>query len=213
MSTTVVLARHGRTPWHADNRYAGSSDVPIDEVGRLQAAGLAAWARGFLPDALFCSPLLRARQTAAPVAEATGLTARVDDRIREVAFGVAEGRTLDELDSGVVARFRDDPVAHAFPDGEDPREAAARAAAWVREAALAHEGGRVLAIAHNTLLRLLVCHVMGAPLRDYRRVLPKLDSTCLVRLRVDRSAIALEAYNVPPAAAVEAGARERETRT
>ncbi|MFC3997453.1 histidine phosphatase family protein [Nocardiopsis sediminis] len=213
MSTTVVLARHGRTPWHADNRYAGSSDVPIDDVGRGQAAVLAQWAAGFAPDALYCSPLLRARQTAAPVAEATGLTARTDDRIREVAFGVAEGRTLDELDPQVVARFRADPVAHAFPDGEDPRAAAARAAAWVQETALAHDGGRVLAIAHNTLLRLLVCHVMGAPLRGYRRVLPKLDSTGLVRLRAGEAGLALEAYNVPPAAAVAAGAAERKTLT
>lgn len=218
MSTTIVLARHGRTAWHADNRYAGVSDIDIDETGQAQATVLAGWARHYAPHALYCSPLRRARQTAAPVGEALGLAPTEDERIREVSFGVAEGRTLAQLPPEIVARFAADPVSDYFPEGEDPRAAAERARAWVLDAAAAHPGGRVLAIAHNTLMRLLVCRVMLSPLGEYRRLLPKVASTGLTTLRVDDGRIALESYNTTPGAApgrpggVGAAAPGRETR-
>ena len=65
MRTTIVLARHGRTEWHHGNRYTGSTDLPIDEVGVQQARLLKEWAAGYAPDALWSSPMLRARQTIA----------------------------------------------------------------------------------------------------------------------------------------------------
>ncbi|PSK99315.1 putative phosphoglycerate mutase [Murinocardiopsis flavida] len=217
MSTTIVLARHGRTAWHADNRYAGVSDIDIDGVGRAQALVLAEWARGYAPDALYCSPLRRSRQTAAPVGAALGLEPAADERIREVAFGIAEGRTLAQLAPAVAARFEADPVTGYFPQGEDPAAAAERAREWVVDTAAAHPGGRVLAIAHNTLMRLLVCRVMLSPLGEYRRLLPKVASTGLTTLRVTDGRIALESYNATPgpdpaAGGVGGAAAERETR-
>jgi probable phosphoglycerate mutase len=51
MRTTIVLARHGRTAWHHGNRYTGSSDLPIDEVGQQQALPASQHARPRLPAA------------------------------------------------------------------------------------------------------------------------------------------------------------------
>lgn len=193
----MVIARHGRTAWHDRNRYAGRSDVPLDDTGVEQARALAEWAKGFAPDLLFRSPMLRARQTTAPVAEALGLPVRTDERLRELDFGNAEGLSLTDLDPEVARSFREDPVAHHFPGGEDPRAGARRAASWVREVAEEHEGARVLVVAHNTLIRLLVCHVTGIPLSDYRRRLPGVDPSSVTRLRVEGGEVGLEAYNVP----------------
>ncbi|SKA33111.1 probable phosphoglycerate mutase [Marinactinospora thermotolerans DSM 45154] len=198
MSTTVAIARHGRTPWHADHRYVGSSDIPIDEVGRRQARELAGWAREFAPSALFCSPLRRTRQTMEPVVAAVGVEATVDPRLREVDFGIGEGRTLDEVDEEVARRFRADPVTDHFPGGEDPREAAERAVEWVVEVGRGHEGRRVLAVAHGTLIRLVLCSAMGIPLKEYRRAMPAVRSVGLTLLRVDGERIAMEGFNVPP---------------
>lgn len=64
--THVILVRHGETVWHDGNRYAGRTDVALTPRGRLQAAELAAWAAGQSIDAVFSSPLSRARLTAAP---------------------------------------------------------------------------------------------------------------------------------------------------
>ncbi|MEV4758459.1 histidine phosphatase family protein [Micromonospora sp. NPDC049559] len=202
--TTVVLARHGRTPWHHPNRYAGRSDVPLDEVGVRQAEALARWAARAELTALVCSPLRRAVATAAPTAAATGLVPLVEPRVRELDFGVAEGRTLAELreaDPALVARFEADPATYHFPGGEPPAEAVARALDALTALAADHPGGRVLVVAHNTLIRLVTCAVLGVPLAEYRRRLPALDPAATTTLRLPATAgaepVALLAYNVP----------------
>jgi broad specificity phosphatase PhoE len=68
--TELVLVRHGETVWHAENRYAGRSDVPLTPRGQEQAGALARWATGAGLDAVLTSPLCRARETAGPACAA-----------------------------------------------------------------------------------------------------------------------------------------------
>ncbi|MFG1907593.1 histidine phosphatase family protein [Kribbella sp. NPDC048928] len=198
MRTTIVLARHGRTEWHHGNRYTGSTDLPIDDVGVRQAQQVKDWALGYAPDALWCSPMLRARQTIAPIAEALGLEPTLDARLREVDFGTAEGKMLGELPPAVAKAFELDPVRDHFPDGENPVDAADRVREVFDEIGRRHPGQKVLAVAHNTLIRLLVCRVLGLRLNDYRRLLPALGPAALVRFRWQDGTVGLEAFNVPP---------------
>ncbi|MEE6263094.1 histidine phosphatase family protein [Plantactinospora sonchi] len=202
--TTLVLARHGRTAWHHPNRYTGRSDVPLDPVGVEQARDLARWAARQEFTGLACSPLRRARDTVGPTAAATGLVPTVEPRLRELDFGVAEGRTLAELraaDPELVARFEADPAAGHFPDGEPPPAAVARALDALAGLAAADPGGRLLVVAHSTLIRLVTCAVLGVPLAEYRRRLPVLDPVATTTLRfpvpADAEPVALLAYNVP----------------
>ncbi|MEU4606663.1 histidine phosphatase family protein [Kribbella sp. NPDC023972] len=197
MRTTIVLARHGRTAWHHGNRYTGSTDLPIDEVGVQQALQLREWAVDYAPDALWASPMLRARQTITPTAEALGLTPTLDTRLREVDFGSAEGKMLSELPPSVAKAFQLDPVRDHFPGGEDPVQAADRVREVFDEIGRRHEGQKVLVVAHNTLIRLLVCRVLGLRLNEYRRLLPALGPAALVRFRWQDGTVGLEAYNVP----------------
>lgn len=210
--TIVVLARHGRTPWHSPNRYAGRSDVPLDDHGRVQAETLAQWAKSQGFTGLACSTLQRARDTIAPTVAVTGLPLTVDHRLRELDFGVAEGRTLAELraeDPAMVERFVADPAANHFPQGEAPADAVNRALAALadltRPSAPHHPAGepagreKLLVVAHNTLIRLVTCAVLGVPLAEYRRRLPELDPAATVTLRMG-TPVALLAYNVPVAA-------------
>lgn len=206
MSTTVVLVRHGRTAWHEPVRYAGSSDIPLDDVGVVQAERLARWAAGAGITTLACSDLLRARQTAARVAAATGLSPAVDPRLRELDFGEAEGLTRAE----VRARFPDhapaydaDPAAHPWPGGELPEAGAERATAAVHDLAAASPGGVVLAVAHSTIVRLVVCRVLGVPLSRYRRALPRLEPTAVTTLLVrDDGSAGLLSFNAAPGTAI-----------
>ncbi|RZT12653.1 putative phosphoglycerate mutase [Kribbella sp. VKM Ac-2569] len=198
MRTTIVLARHGRTEWHQGNRYTGSTDLPIDEVGVRQAQQLKDWAADYEPDALWASPMLRARQTITPTAEMLGLTPTLDARLREVDFGSAEGKMLSELPPAVGKAFELDPVRDHLPGGEDPAAAADRVREVFDEIGQRHQGQKVLVVAHNTLIRLLVCRVLGLRLNDYRRLLPALGPAALVRLRRQDGTVGLEAYNVPP---------------
>ncbi|TDE15089.1 histidine phosphatase family protein [Jiangella asiatica] len=199
--TLVTLARHGRTPWHEGNRYTGSSDIGIDDVGRRQAEALAGWAARARPDALYASDLLRSRETAGTVAAATGLSVGVDARLRELDFGSAEGMMLSELravDPGAVERFLRDPVEHHLPGGEHPAAAADRAERALREIAARHAGQHVLVVGHNTMIRLVLCRLVGVPLRAYRTALrgPEPTATTALTFAADGT-VTLEHFNRP----------------
>ncbi|MFD5845619.1 histidine phosphatase family protein [Streptomyces chartreusis] len=198
---TLLLARHGQTVWHAENRYAGVSDVSLTDTGRAQADALGRWAAAHPVDAIWTSPLSRAVSTADPACRALGLTPRREPGLRECDFGVLEGRTLAEFaaqDPDAAQAFRTDPVANPFPRAEDPSAAAERGAAALRRIAAAHPGERVLVVAHNTLLRLVLCTLLSIPAGEYRRVFPRLRNAAISELLVksDGSA-ALLSLNVP----------------
>ncbi|MGA4800134.1 histidine phosphatase family protein [Streptomyces lavendulocolor] len=185
--TDFVLVRHGETTWHAENRYAGRTDVPLTERGLRQAAALGSWAAGQRLDAVLCSPLSRARLTAGPAATALGLTARVDERLYEVDFGRGDGLTRREMAEEFpdeLAAFLADPVAHHLPGGEDPVAAAERAVGCLEEVARELPDGRVLVVAHSTLVRLALCELLGIPLARYRQVFPALENGALTELRL-----------------------------
>lgn len=195
--TYLHLVRHGETTWHADNRYAGRTDVPLTEHGRRQAKGLASWAMHADLDAVWTSPLSRARDTA----NAVGLRSTVDERLVELDFGAAEGLTAAEMNERFPeARqaFQDDPVGNHLPDGEDPRLAARRAAVCVADIRRAHPAGRVLVVGHSTLHRLLLCRLLDLPLSRYRAVFPSMRNCAVTTIRCgEKEPAALIEYNLP----------------
>jgi probable phosphoglycerate mutase len=199
-ATTLFLTRHGETVWHEENRYAGVSDIDLTPLGLDQAEALGGWAAGARLDAIVTSPLSRARRTAEPAVRATGLVPVVEPDLLEVDFGIAEGRTLGELRAShpqEVAAFLEDPAAHPLPSGEDPVAAAARGAAALLRLADGRLGHRVLAVAHNTLFRLVLCRLLGLPESEYRRIFPGLRNCAITELRVTSGQVSLMAYNVP----------------
>jgi probable phosphoglycerate mutase len=199
-STTLLLARHGQTVRHAENRYAGVSDISLTDEGRAQAEALGRWIVAHPVDAIWTSTMTRAVATAEPACRALGLAAQREPALRECDFGVLEGRTLAEFEAENPARakaYRADPVSYPFPEAEDPRAAAARGTRALRRIAAAHRGERVLVVAHNTLLRLVLCSMLSVPLGEYRRVLPSLPNAAITELRLEDGSAALLSLNVP----------------
>lgn len=199
--TELILVRHGETVWHHENRYAGSSDVELSDRGRRQAAALARWAATARLEGLWCSELQRARETALPCSEASGLELSVEPRLNEIGFGQGEGLTEQEMHQRFpweADAFQADPVAHPLPGGENPRDVAARAVACLDDIAGGLPGGRVLVITHNSLIRLVLCHVLGIPLGEYRRRFPTVRNCHLCRVRMTAGEHgALLAFNAP----------------
>lgn len=202
--THLFLVRHGQTVWHAENRYAGhASDIDLTDVGKLQARQLARWSATRRFDAVVSSPVRRAVETARHSADALHLPLIIEDDLREVDFGIAEGRTVAELrqlDSELVARFFEDPVANCFPGAEPPDQAGRRAAAALRSISTALPGGHVLVVGHNTLLRLGMCVLLQLPVSGYRTHFPRLDNAAVTELSVPadaEEAASLLCLNVP----------------
>ncbi|MFH8618750.1 histidine phosphatase family protein [Streptomyces sp. NPDC017979] len=212
MAARLLLVRHGETEWHAENRYAGVSDVALTAKGVAQGEALGAWALRSGVDAVACSPLSRARLTARPAAAAIGVAPEVVEDLREVDFGWGEGRTVAEMaaeDPEAVRRFREDAQTGAFPGSEPLPRAAARSTRALRELADRHPGRTVLVVAHNTLLRIALCELLGLPLGRYRRVFPRLDNGAVTEVVLGAGDAALRSLNVPtttaPTPAAEPG--------
>jgi len=200
--TDLVMVRHGETEWSATGRYAGATDVALNQAGRDQAQRLAGWVNDARLAAVWCSPLLRARETAEIAIGDTGLPLRIDPRLAELDFGEAEGLTsaqMRELFPDARAAFESDPAAHPLPGGERPGAALARALGCLDEISTDNPAGRVMVVVHTTLIRLLVCHLLGIALGDYRRRLPIIDHGALTELRLDGGQAALLRLNAPPA--------------
>ena len=124
-------------------------------------------ARG--PATSYCSPLLRARQTADCIVPQALLPIQIDDDLREIDFGLWEGKTFDEIaveDPAAVGRWAQFCEDFTFPEGDSVGGFLAR----IRRAAdrLAHDGAdTVLAITHGGVIRAMICHFLGLNPRQY----------------------------------------------
>ncbi|WP_104191661.1 histidine phosphatase family protein [Cryobacterium sp. Y82] len=196
--STVILARHGETLWHAENRYAGSTDVGLTYQGRAQSFALGRWAAGQPLSAVYSSDLSRAVITATPSADALGLTVRIDPRIREVDFGQGEGLTSAEMREAfpeAAKNFQRRPGHCPLPGGESGVAAVDRAWPALEQIADGHDGP-VLVVMHSTLMRLVLCRVLDMNLDRYRSAFPSVLNVALTTITLG-AAPALHGYNVP----------------
>jgi probable phosphoglycerate mutase len=200
MSVHVYFVRHGESEWHAENRYAGGTDIALTEHGYAQAAELAEWAEQASLTAIWASPLARSRETARDASARTGLPVTIDPRLTELDFGIAEGLTRDEMARRFpehLSAFQSDPVGHHFPKGENPGHAADRYVEVLRDLSAEHSSGRFLIIAHSTAIRLTLCRMLGLPLRSYRRIFPSLRNCALNELILHDDVPSLLTLNHP----------------
>lgn len=201
MSTLVHLARHGETVWHAENRYAGVSDVDLTPRGREQAAALGAWAASAGLTAVWSSALGRAVETARIAADAADVPHRIDPGLRESDFGRGEGLTRDGMADAfpdALAAFVAAPASSPLPGGEPGADAAQRFLDALHRAVSA-QPPPVLVVAHTTVLRLALCRLLGIPLDDYRSAFPSVGNATVTTLRLGErdGRAALLRFNTP----------------
>jgi broad specificity phosphatase PhoE len=172
---TLVLTRHGLTPRSDPEQHLGQHlDLGLSDEGREQVAALAGRIARERFDRIVSSPLLRARETAEAIAR--GRSVESDPRLMEMDYGRWEGLTyaeIDEVDAAYRRSWEADPASLACPGGESGDDVAARAATFLadllRWASGAGPDPVVLAVAHSTFNRILLCAAMEVPVREYRR--------------------------------------------
>ncbi|HXU69438.1 MAG TPA: histidine phosphatase family protein [Polyangia bacterium] len=182
---SLYLVRHGQTDSSLHNRFAGRIDPPLNATGLAMADALGAryGTEGFVE--IVSSPLLRARQTAAPTARIAGLPVVTDDGLVEIAYGEWDGRPEAEVERDDAARFHAwsaHPGRVAPPGGESGAEIAARAMAAVERIRARHaDGGKVLVVSHKATLRVLVCALLGIDVDGFRaRIAQKVCAVSIV---------------------------------
>jgi broad specificity phosphatase PhoE len=153
----ILLARHGETDDNvAPQRFMGSRDTPLNGRGREQARGLAAAVAGAGLRAIWCSQLLRARETAEIVGAGVGVAPRVDARLAESHRGLWEGRLTTDIareDPDGWAAWRRAGADFRFPGGESLAEHQARVLAALE--AVREGDVPALVVAHGGTLRVI----------------------------------------------------------
>ena len=165
---TVTLVRHGQTERSMRKAYSGRLDIPLTDEGREQARRAAASLAGAGIDAIVSSPLVRARDTAQAIADATGAPLTVDERLTEIDYAVFEG--LDR--AAAQARFgqafedwRNDPFGAALPGMETLPAALERARAATADALEAAE--HPVIVGHQGILRIVLVALGELAPEDY----------------------------------------------
>jgi len=163
----LVLVRHGRTAWNLAKRAQGHADVPLDEVGHAQAQAMAPWVAGLGLSRLWTSDLARASQTAAYLAQACGLVAEPDARLREYSTGARSGLTRAEFAERFPREYaawlaEDESVL--VPGAESTADVLARMVPALRFYLASLGPGEVGAVVtHGACLRAALLELVGLP--------------------------------------------------
>lgn len=168
----MLLVRHGQTPTTGKLLPGRAPGLHLADVGNDQARR-AAERIAVLPkvDAVYASPLERARETAAPISAALGLKTQIDKGLLECDFGDWTGAELTALNRlpewDAVQRT---PSQFRFPAGESFPEMQARMVDAVGRIRDAHVGGVVVAFSHADPIKAAVAHALGTPLDLFQRI-------------------------------------------
>jgi probable phosphoglycerate mutase len=171
MPPLVYLARHGQTAYNAEGRFQGQQEIPLDDTGRAQAAELAERAAAYGFAALWCSPLLRARETADAVAARIGLAPVEDARLMETDSGNWTDRSFADVIAEApeeFAAFANADASFAFPGGESFAQQEVRVAAALDDV----EAGELpaLVVCHGMVIRAALAVRAGELLAHIKRV-------------------------------------------
>lgn len=172
-TTRLVLIRHGQTAANSSRVLCGSMDVPLDAIGERQAQLVAhRISTEIHAQALVCSPMLRARLTATPIANSTGLPIEEVPDLREVSFGDLEGHSVEHLESHHphIAEQMLDPynTSLRWPNGDHMREFYDRTQRSFADIAVAHAGKTVIVVAHGAVIGGYLRFASGAPINAWR---------------------------------------------
>ncbi len=164
-TTRILLVRHGQSEGNAEGRFGGHTPTPLSARGRRQAEAAAhALAREKIT-AIYSSDLLRAVETAKPLAHLTGLEIERTTAFRERSVGVMEGLTFEEAAAlhpeQYAALIRRD-FEHILLGGESYRQMLERAMDKLDRVIAKHRGGRISIFSHTGTICILTLHLMGA---------------------------------------------------
>jgi probable phosphomutase (TIGR03848 family) len=177
--TTILLVRHGQTPTTGTSLPGRAKGLHLADAGITQAEAVGQRLAA-LPklDALYSSPLERARETAAPTAKARGMKVTIEKGLLECDFGDWTGSALKDLyklpEWSTVQRY---PSGFRFPNGESFTEMQTRIVDSLATLTERHRGGVIACFSHADPIKAAVAHALGTHLDLFQRIV---ISTCSV---------------------------------
>ena len=175
----VVLWRHGQTDWNVENRFQGHSDIPLNKVGHYQASEAAKVLAALRPDRIISSDLIRAQETAAPLAGLTDIKVEINPNLRETDGGLWEGKLASENRASHGELF-----ANWYEGGDEPagvtgerRSEVAKRAVSVIEKETANFTGTIVFVTHGGTVRSVLGSILKLPISQWG-VIGGLSNAC-----------------------------------
>ncbi|MGO4227479.1 MSMEG_4193 family putative phosphomutase [Arthrobacter sp. YAF34] len=169
--TLLLLVRHGETPTTGTVLPGRAAGLHLSDRGRAQAERVAERLTGLSVSAIYSSPLERARETAEPTAERTGLDVIHDDGLLECDFGDWTGAAIADL--AALPQWhtvQHSPSEFRFPNGESFTEMQARIVGALEVLCTARGGGVLVCFSHADPIKAAVAHALGTPLDLFQRI-------------------------------------------
>jgi len=175
----LILVRHGQTEWNRLGRYQGQSDIELNETGLKQTQQAAERLATEKINAIYCSDLMRARQTAEIIASKHNMAGAIHESplLREMNFGDYEGLTFDQMDPKFQLIFSADPSWRSSgpnvraPNGESIADLAARVKQFIQQILEHHrQEETILIAAHGGPLQVMICHFLDIGLEHWWQI-------------------------------------------
>jgi probable phosphoglycerate mutase len=162
--TTLVFVRHGESEGNRDRKFGGHGPTPLTDQGLRQADATAAILGPAGATAVVSSDLVRARQTATPIAKVLGLDLGFDEGLRERGLGVLDGMGFEQAKRehpNLWAKLVSRDTSWCPPEGETVDSVFERVSTTIDRIVDGHRGGRVVVVSHGLALFHAFAHVCG----------------------------------------------------
>lgn len=161
--TEIILARHGETSWNVREIFRGRIDIELNATGIRQATLLAEHLSSTRIEAIYSSPLKRALQTAAAVADYHQLDVETAAELIDIDYGRWQGLPQEEIKEkyrGLYDQWNSHPELAAIPDGESLNAVRERAITVIHRIVAEYQG-TVLLVSHRVINKVLICALLG----------------------------------------------------
>ena len=195
MSTVLYIVRHAESAGNSGGMLCGHVNVDISAEGEKQLEYLAKRFKDIHFDAIYTSPLLRARKTAAAVNKYHGLEIVPDEGIIELCCGVLDGMLWTKIKSDYPEQYRiwrEEAYNFDPPEGESFRHLYDRIWDSAMRLGRAHDGQTVVLSTHGGAMRCLLCRLEGKPVEELGSI-GIIENTGFIRVIYDNGKLSLDA--------------------
>lgn len=195
--TELYFVRHGQTPANVNHQFAGSTDIPLDDLGKRQAEQVGERFRYFDIDAIMSSPLQRAHYTAQQIGKVTGLEPHLMDGLREIDFGDIEMMRIHE----VLEQYPNlmpslgDPrdTSMQWPNGESRHGFHTRVLSAVNAIMRNYANKSVAVVCHGGVISSVLSHLEDGPRNDFERY--RIANCSITHMSVLQNETIIHAWN------------------
>lgn len=200
MGLSLFFLRHAETTCSQAGHYCGILEPDLTPEGHEMARDFAAAYKDFAWKAVFCSPMKRTVATAQPLCEAVGITPCLREGLKEIAYGLWEGKTAEEVNREFhdeYVRWLADPGWNAPTGGEKGVDVARRVSPVLEELEQTCPSGNVLVVSHKATVRIMLCSLLGIDIGRFRdridmpvasvSIVEMMERGPLLRVLADRS--------------------------